>query len=324
MIRDDLITLGEARSVVMRAVAKTEALRQAGTFVVADLSGEPVVARRMDGTGGAALDIVRGKTLACAVLGEPGSTFAGRMMKFPPQIFAAYQQLMRVQPFPGAGAVPLLRGQVAIGAVASGVGIGPFVKLPGVNPEEFLIDGQPANLEDLIISYAVGGGYRPEHGDDKVRWQEAYGAPPDASLKGDALREVPPATRQPVLDGAVQLANRVIELVSERGEPVAVVVADRYGHVITIDRMDGAPPAAVRLAEGVALTAAALQIRTEALTGSAPPIPAEVLRSIGKHMIPMAGGCPIFSNGQCLGAVGVAGRDAARAQRLADEVAAQQ
>lgn len=321
MIRDDLITLKEARDMAARAVAKTEALRQSGCYVVADLSGDPVVARRMDATGGGALDIVRGKALGSALLSEASSSFATRVLKFPPQIFAAYQRLMRGQPFPGAGAVPLLRNQIAIGAISSGVRIGPFVKLPGVRAEELLVDGQPANLEDLIISYAVGGPYRPEHGDDMARWKEAYGAPPDAAFKGDGLHEVPLATRQPVLDSAVALADRVIARATEQGEAVTVVVADRYGHVVTIDRMDGAPPAAVRLAEGVALTAAALQSRTAELAGSTPSIPADVLRAIGEHLIPLAGGSPICSNGQFLGAVGVAGRDPGLAQRLADDAA---
>lgn len=324
MLRDDFITLAEAREVTARAVAKTESLRQSGCYVVADLSGDPVVVRRMDAAGGAAYDVVRGKALGAALLGEPSSSFAARIMKFPPQIFAAYQQLMRAQAFPGAGAVPLLRNQVAIGAISSGVRIGPFVKLPGVDPEMLLVDGQPANLEDLVISYAVGGPYRPEHGDDMARWKEAYGAAPDPGLESRGLRAVPPATRQPVLDSAVALADRVIARAAERGEAVTVVVADRYGHVVTVDRMDGAPPAAVRLAEGVALAAAALQRRTAELAGAAAPVPPDVLRSIGKHLIPLAGGCPIFSNGQCLGAVGVAGRDPERAQQLADEAAALQ
>jgi uncharacterized protein GlcG (DUF336 family) len=315
------MTLTEARDVTARAVAKTEALRQSGCFVVVDLSGEPVAVRRMDATGGGAYDIVRGKALGAALLSEASSSFAARVLKFPPQIFAAYQQLMRGQPFPGAGAVPLLRNQIAIGAVASGVRIGPFVKLPGVGAEELLVDGQPANLEDLVISYAVGGPYRPEHGDDMARWTEAYGAPPDAAVKGNGLREVPPATRQPVLDSAVALADRVMARAAEQGEAVTVVVADRYGHVVTVDRMDGAPPAAVRMAEGVALTAAAVQTRTAELAGAAPSIPADVLRAIGKHLLPMAGGSPIFLNGQCIGAVGVAGRDPERAQRWADQAA---
>ncbi|WP_083748563.1 heme-binding protein [Pelomonas sp. KK5] len=321
MTRDDLITLNEARALLARAVAKTEALRQSGCFVVADLSGEPVAVRRMDATGGAALDIVRGKALGAALLSEASSSFAARVLKFPPQIFAAYQQLMRGQAFPGAGAVPLLRGKTAIGAISSGVRIGPFVKLPGVSPEDLLVDGQPANLEDLIISYAVGGPYRPEHGDDMARWKEAYGAEPDASLKGHGLREVPPAMLQPVLDSAMALADRVIARATAQGDAVTVVVADRYGHVLTIDRMDGAPPAAVKLAEGVALAAASLQTRSADLAGARPPIPADVLRSIGRHLLPLAGGSPIFFNGQCIGAVGVAGRDPERAQRLADEAA---
>jgi glc operon protein GlcG len=324
MIRDDLITLTEARDVIARAVAKTEALRQSGCFVVVDLSGEPVAVRRMDATGGGAYDIVRGKALGSALLSEASSSFATRVLKFPPQIFAAYQQLMRSQPFPGAGAVPLVRNHIAVGAISTGVRIGPFVRLPGVGAEELLVDGQPCNLEDLIISYAMGGSYRPEHGDDMARWTEAYGAPPDAALKGHGLREVPLASRQPVLDSAIALADQVIARGTEQGEAVTVVVADRYGHVVTVDRMDGAPPAAVRLAEGVALTAAALQTRTVELAGATPSIPADVLSAIGKHLIPLAGGSPIFSNGQCIGAVGVAGRYPEMAQRLADQVAVAQ
>lgn len=324
MQRDDQLTLKEARDVTARAVAKTEALRQSGCFVAADLSGEPVVVRRMDATAGGAYDIVRGKALGAALLGESSSSFAARVLKFPPQIFAAYQQLMRAQPFPGAGAVPLRRGAVTIGAISSGVRIGPFVKLPGVDPAELLVDGQPANLEDLVISYAVGGPYRPEHGDDLARWQEAYGAAPPAGVMGTGLHEVPLATRQPVLDSAMARAASVIAHAGALGEAVTVVVADRHGHVVTVDRMDGAPPATVRLAEGVALTAAALQLRTSELTGSTPALPTAVLHGIGQHFLPLAGGCPIFSNGACLGAIGIAGRDPRRAQQMADEAAVAQ
>src|ERR1700678_321123 len=35
-----------------------------------------------------------------------------------------------------------------VGAIATGLGIGPFVKLPGVSPSQLMVDGKPANLED--------------------------------------------------------------------------------------------------------------------------------------------------------------------------------
>ena len=191
------LSLSKARALLARAVAKCEAFGHSGTFIVVDASGAPVSVARMDGCAPGALPLVRAKAFATAVNGEPSARFAERMAKFGPGIFASYQAVLRDQPFPGAGGMPVIESGRIVGAIATGLGVGPFVKLPGVAPSQLMVDGKPANLEDTIISYALGVAYNAQHGDDVARWTEVYGAPPDASLKGTAMDPVPEASGRP-------------------------------------------------------------------------------------------------------------------------------
>src|SRR5262245_16500283 len=123
------VSLAKARELLGRAVDKCESLRQAGTFIVVDPSGAPVSAARMDGCAPGALPLVRAKAFGAAVNGEPSANFAARMAKFSTIIFASYQAVMRDEPFPGAGGMLVMEKDRVIGAIATGLGIGPFVQL---------------------------------------------------------------------------------------------------------------------------------------------------------------------------------------------------
>lgn len=301
------LPLSDARALLGRAVDKCESLRQSGTFIVVDASGAPVSAVRMDGSAPGALPLVRAKAFATAVNCEPSARFAARMGKFPPGIFASYQALMRFQPFPGAGGMPITTGDRIIGAMATGLGIGPFVKLPGVAPSQLIADGAPANLEDIIISFALGGPYSPQHGDDIGRWIEAYGSAPMPELKGTAMDPVPVASRQAGLDHARGVSDFVIARAAEQGARVSIAVVDSLGDVITLDRMDGAPPMGVDVAAATALASVNFGVPSAEIASQKDHQGAldRLLDVVPYRMLALSGGYP-FSNGNVMtGAIGV-------------------
>jgi uncharacterized protein GlcG (DUF336 family) len=313
--------LSEARRLLERAMAKAASFKQHGGFIAVDCSGTPVCAVRMDGAPAGALPLVRAKAFAAAVNGEPSATFAARMAKFHAGIFSSYQQVSRDQPFPGAGGMLVHKDGVAIGAISTGLNIGPFVKLPSVDPASFLIDGVPGNLEDIVISYAVGGGYSPQHGDDMARWIEAYGENPAAGTVGTGLDEVPPVRSQPVLDRATMLADFVLERAGAEGLSVAVAVVDRFGDPVRIDRMLGCPPMAVDVAAQTAAAAINFQMATDEIAATFPHYGqlARLLSAVPFRLLVMPGASPLREKGSVTAAVGVAGCKPDIAQGLARE-----
>jgi uncharacterized protein GlcG (DUF336 family) len=311
--------LSEARRLLERAMAKAASFKQHGVFIVVDSSGTPVCAVRMDGAPAGALPLVRAKAFASAVNGEPSAQFGARMAKFHAGIFSTYQRILRDQPFPGGGGVLLHKDGVANGAIATGLNIGPFIKLPSVDPASFLIDGVPGNLEDIVISYAAGGGYSPQHGDDMARWIEAYGEAPAAGTVGTGLDEVPPVRSQPVLDRATMLADFVLEKAGAEGLSVTVAVVDRFGDPVRIDRMLGCPPIAVDVAAQTAAAAINFQMATDEIAATFPDDGqlARLLSAVPFRLLVMPGASPLHEKGSATAAVGVAGCKPDIAQGLA-------
>ncbi len=316
-------SLAKARALLSRAVAKCEAFGQSGTFVVVDASGAPVSVARMDGCAPSALPLVRAKAFATAANGEPSALFAARMEKFGPHTFASYQAVLRDQPFPGAGGVPVRENGRIVGAIATGLRIGPFVKLPGISPSQLIADGKPGNLEDTIISYALGVPYNPQHGDDAARWTEAYGAPPDPAEKGTAMDPVPEASAQPELARARAIADRVIARATEKGARVAVAVVDAAGDAVTLDRMDGAPPMGVDVAAATATAAVNFGMASGAIAADRhySSVLDSVLTTVPYRMLTLPGGCPIRSGTAVLAAIGVYCHDLDLAAELAQSAA---
>ncbi len=317
------LSLASARVLLDRAVAKCEALQQVGTFIVMDASGAPVSAARMDGCAPGALPLVRAKAFGTAVNGEPSQRFAARMAKFAPGIFASYQAVMRDQPFPGAGGVPVTRNDRIIGAIATGLGIGPFVKLPGVEPSALIVDGKPANLEDVIISYALGSSYNPQHGDDLARWTEAYGSPPEPALKGTAMDPVSPASRQDELDRARAIADYAMGLAAERDERASIAIVDAAGDVVTLDRMDGAAPMGVDIAAATAVAAINFGIASAEIASQKHYAGAldKLMDVVPYRMLALPGGYPFRVGASIAGAIGVHCHNLDLAHELAQSTA---
>ena len=317
------LSLSKARALLARAVAKCEAFRQSGTFIVVDASGAPVSVARMDGCAPGALPLVRAKAFGTAANGEPSARFAERMAKFP-GVFSSYQAVLRDQPFPGAGGMPVIENGRVVGAIATGLGIGPFVKLPGVSQSQLMVDGKPANLEDTIISYALSVPYNAQHGDDVARWTEAYAAPPDPALTGTAMDPVPEASGQLVLARALAVSDRVMAQAAERAARATVAVVDAAGDIVTIDRMDGAPPMGSDIAAATATAAVNFGMPSGAIashghyTGG---VLDKLMEAVPYRMLALPGGYPIRLGTAVAGAIGVYCHDLDLAHELAQAAA---
>ncbi|MEU3935933.1 heme-binding protein [Streptomyces sp. NPDC029044] len=146
-----------------------------------------------------------------------------------------------------------MKDNLVIGAMSTGGGVAPLVRFPGLEPSKLVVDGKPANAEDLCSSYALRTPYEPQHGDDLPKWIAAYGGPPEG--RGTGLDESPKSTKQLELDAAIRLCDKAIGEAARRNELICVVVVDRHGDVVQIDRMDHAAPMSPDAAEALAVTA---------------------------------------------------------------------
>ena len=119
-----------------------------------------------------------------------------------------------------------------------------------------IVDGKPANSEDLVVLWTLGLPYKGQHGDDEKRWLDAFGALPDEPGIG---YENPPPASQPEHEWALGVADAAIAQAVARGTRIAVAVVDSRGEAIQQDTMDGAPSAAPFVAKAVAAAAAMFQ-----------------------------------------------------------------
>jgi glc operon protein GlcG len=113
-----------------------------------------------------------------------------------------------------------------------------------------------------------------------------------------------------MLDDAIRIVNRAIELAADRGVRVAVAVVDPGGHLIALHRMDGVPFIAAEIAWGKAWTAAAWRESSEAQATKAAALPlfaTAISVATGGRYMPQAGGIPIRRGEIVLGAVGASG-----------------
>lgn len=297
--------LGDARKLIGRAVAKAEDLGAAGAFVVVNDGGVPISASRMDRAGAFGIPVSRAKAYIAGAGRETSATFATRQAGNFLGIFLSYQQMARDHIFPGPGAFLIRAKGTVIGAISTGAGIGPFVKWPGLSdPMKLVVDGKPANLEDLVISYVLNEPYQPQHGDDNKRWTDAYGSLPSGT--GTGLAEVPAARNQTILDAAMLLSDAAMNEARRSHATVAVTVVDRNGDVLQIDRMDGAPPMSPDVAEAVAVTAVNFQAPSER---AAQPQFTQIVAAAPFKFLPLAGGLPIKDGARVVGALGIGGAE---------------
>jgi uncharacterized protein GlcG (DUF336 family) len=264
------------------------------------------------GTGGMAR--ARSKAWIAATQQLPSAEHLRRMITLP---FAMERGFVGTAPeavFPGAGGMPIrgADGAVVAGISASGATVGPFVAYEGADPRKLVVDGKPANCEDLLVHYALGIPYEGQHGDDEQRWLEAYGELPDEAGVGYAD---PPPASQPEHEWALALADRALDAARSRGVRVAVAVVDHRGDPIQQDCMDGAATAGPFVAEAVAVAAAMFQL------------PSHEVRDDLVALLPLPastapGGVPLVEGDRVVGGVGIGGAPAELCRDIAATVAA--
>src|SRR5262245_35442508 len=103
------------------------------------------------------------------------------------------------------------------------------------------------------------------------------------------------------MDAAIAKARQLNVIVS-------VAVCDEMGHLIALNRMDGAyPEIANRFAIGKAIVSAGTGLPSGEVEGTVDHPPAARVVMQGVPAIRIRGGLPIFRNGQIEGACGVGG-----------------
>lgn len=313
-----LLPLAKARAILRRAVDKAEDYLQQATYVVVDEAGAIVTSSRMDGAGPQSFSVSRAKAYGAVAHRMPSGMLTNLYCGGPPIQFLAMQQVSRKLFFPGPGARLIQDQGKLIGAITTGMGVAPFVQLPGVDPSKLIVDGKAANAEDICSAYALQVPYEGQHGDDHEAWLKAYGKPPEGAGRG--MDEVPAASRQEQLDKAIVLADAAMAEARRRQALVTVAVVDRNGEMIQIDRMDNAAPVSVDIALAVALTA----VNFGGNSANAARYPNfDALTKVTQYQfLPVAGGVAIVREGVIEGAVGIGGGDPDLCEAIARAVIA--
>lgn len=108
------------------------------------------------------------------------------------------------------------------------------------------------------------------------------------------------------LDEARAIIERARDKAKEIGVPMALAVVDAGGHLVALERMDGAPFTAPEIAWGKAYTAAAWKAPSAVLAdriGKDPAFSAAVSAATGGRFTPRQGALPLPAGG----AVGASG-----------------
>jgi uncharacterized protein GlcG (DUF336 family) len=129
--------------------------------------------------------------------------------------------------------------------------------------------------------------------------------------------------RSASLDDAKRVIAAGEDAAREMKQPMNIAVVDAGGNLIAHERMDGAWLGSIDISINKAFTARAFDLPTEALARNAQPN-AEFYgihaSNRGRVMI-FAGGMPLISNGEVVGAVGVSGGDGKQDQTVAEAAA---
>lgn len=291
-------TLDEARVLIARGLEKAADLHLVGAIAVVDAGGNVVSTSRMDGGSAASVYVARAKAATAAVLGRPTAMLTGGAADSA-ELAAELGALLPRKLFSESGGMPIWQDGRLVGGIGAGGGIGPYTEIPGVGPEQLMVNGMQVNAEDLVICTALGVPYESQHGDRPLRLDNW----PSGSEVAVAVS----------LAEAVRCADRAIAAAGEAGVRIGVAVVDEVGRLIQADRMDGSPLISAELAEAKALTALKFQ---RATSGLAEEFQARsgrlraIERIIGTTILAVGGGVPIIRKGRLVGGIGVSGSGA--------------
>jgi glc operon protein GlcG len=103
---------------------------------------------------------------------------------------------------------------------------------------------------------------------------------------------------------ADRVASAAREAAQAAGVAVTICVVDDAGHLLRLERLDGAPLVSLRVAEGKARTAVEMKMPTSLAEQAATGMPSIVAIA---DIYPFRGGFPLFEGDFCVGAVGISG-----------------
>ena len=107
------------------------------------------------------------------------------------------------------------------------------------------------------------------------------------------------------LDAAQQMAQAARAEALKNGWNMVICVVDDGGHLILLERMDGAQLGSVQIAQDKARTAVLFKRPSKALEEAVAGGRVVVMKLTGA--IPVEGGVPVMAGGQLIGAIGVSG-----------------
>jgi len=134
--------------------------------------------------------------------------------------------------------------------------------------------------------------------------------------------------RPAALGISLEQATAVVEAARQHAEKIGVqmniAIVDAGNNLIAFARMDGAWLGSIDIAQGKAYTARAFDMETKALgRASQPGAPLfGINASNGGKLVIFAGGIPLKSDGQVVGAIGVSGGTVEQDQEVAEAGAA--
>jgi glc operon protein GlcG len=108
---------------------------------------------------------------------------------------------------------------------------------------------------------------------------------------------------------AQKAIQAILTEMGKRGKAVVIAVADPYGELITLMRMDGAPLPSITIAANKAFTAARKQEPTRDIGQRArdPQLGFDMAYNGDVRYVGWGGGVPVRIDGQIVGAVAVSG-----------------
>ena len=98
---------------------------------------------------------------------------------------------------------------------------------------------------------------------------------------------------------------------------ISCAVVDEFGELVQVDRMDGASPMTVDIAEAKAITALNFRCPTSNLLSMEPHVLDSLKQAVRFNVIPLAGGVPILVQGMAIGAIGVSGATSDQDEEIA-------
>lgn len=112
------------------------------------------------------------------------------------------------------------------------------------------------------------------------------------------------------LDDATALCRAAREAASDLGVPMSFAVMDPAGHLVALNRMDGAPWISAEVAQGKAWTSAAYGMPSAGQRAKLEPMPnfsAALTAMTHGRFTPQTGAVPVYRDGVLLGALGASG-----------------